>query len=109
MLYNITKNMCNQKNYIECVPLCNQGIALSKEDRNFHFLSLFLFNKAYSLLYLQQKEEGIYLMSRAYALFLSVEDYTKILQMQAFLKDEFGITLAEIYPLLHFESQYEQE
>ena len=103
MLYNITKNMCNQKDYIECVPLCNQGIELSREGRMYHYLPLFLFNKAYSLLYLNQKEEGIYLMSKSYALFLGFEDFSKILQMQTFLKEEFRIDLVEIYPLLCFE------
>ena len=103
MLYNITKNMGIQKEYEECIALCNQGILLSKEGRKYHYLSLFLFNKACSLLCLGHKEEGILSMSRAYALFLGVEDYSKMLQVNTFLKHEFGIDISELYTLLYFE------
>ncbi len=37
LLYNITHNLGLLKKYQDCIPLCNQGIELSKIDRNLQF------------------------------------------------------------------------
>jgi len=104
LLYNLSRILGLHGKHSESLSLCNEGVELSKNNDSTHFLSLFLFNKAVSLFYTEQKEEGIQVMSRAYTLFLCIENYAHISNIRSFLESEFGISLTDIYPKLHFKS-----
>ncbi len=93
LLQNLTKNLGLLKRYNENISFCDHGINLSKLHRDSFFTPYFIFNKAYSLLYLGKKEEGIALVNEAYAFFSATGSSSELNKISSFMLNEFGITL----------------
>jgi len=96
VLYNIAKNLGLLSKFDDCLPICNMGIKISQQERDSYFIPRFTYYKGCCLLYLDKREEGISFLSKAYALFLGMDNRTEISLLLSFLKSEFGIALLEL-------------
>jgi len=88
-LYNLTKSLALQKKCEKGIQLCDEGIELAKRFRNSHFEPLFMFNKAYMLLYLGQKQDGESLLRKTYAIFDATGRHNELNIAKEFINKEF--------------------
>ena len=92
ILYNITKNLGLLKRYDESLEICDIGINLCIKYQNSFLHPMILFNKAYCLLHLEKKEEGINILEKVYALFIGNDRLTELAEIKNYVEKEFGIS-----------------
>jgi len=93
LLYNISKNLGLLKRYEECIHICDIGLELCQKHRNFFYYPMFQYNKAYYILHMRKKEEGIALLEKAYTLFAAYNRYAELSSIESHVDKEFGIKI----------------
>jgi len=93
LLYNISKNHGLLKRNADCVEICDEGIKLCRIHQDAFHYPLFLFNKAVSLLYLNQEKQGIQLLKQTVALLEGYERYSELEKVIEFVEEEFDLKI----------------
>jgi len=91
ILYNLSKNCGNIKNYDESISLSDEGISICKNHRLWFHFPLFLINKGACLLLLGEKDAGTSLMTQARAFLNASERFDERSQMEFHCEKMFGI------------------
>lgn len=107
LLYNITKNLGLLKRFGESIPICDTGIELCLTHRNSFYYPMFLFNKAYCLLHLDKKQEGIDFLEKIYALLTGYERFAELSKIESYVEKEFGISIRDL-KTQHHNQEYKQ-
>jgi len=93
ILYNLAKNLGLLKRYDECISLCDEGIVLFKKRLDIFHFPLFLINKGYCLLCLDEKEEGMIHLKQAHAFLRASERLEELSMMESLFQNTFGILI----------------
>ena len=93
LLYNLSKNFGLLGKNQDCIDICDIGMQWCQNHRRFFQYPRFLYNKAYLLIYLGRKEEGIKLLEKAFALFWGFGRYAELSFIQNSIQEKFGIKI----------------
>ncbi len=99
ILFNLSNLLLDEKKYSHVVELCNQGIAMEKENNRFCLFPKFLINRGLALLELQEREQAKESFIKGFCAFYALGDRTQCEKLQNFLKENWqmeSIILHEI-------------
>lgn len=96
LLYNLSKNLGILKRYEECLDICDKGIDWCRKHRDSFHHPLLLATKAFCLFMFDEREEGLTLLKRAYALFIGLERHMELLQARSYAEKEFDVIISSI-------------
>jgi len=96
ILYNLTKSLGSLERWEKCLPICDIGVKWCHQNRNsFHF-PLFLYNKAHCHFGLGDREEGINILKRVFAIFMGFERFEELAFIKSSVKEKFGVEINQI-------------
>jgi len=93
ILYNLAVFLGSMKRYQEMLDVCDEAIIQGQENRCYGLLPMLIYNKAYSLFYLDQKSEVIVLLRDAYHTCRAFGHYEYANNIKAKAKENFNINL----------------
>lgn len=91
VLFQLSRLSMDKKQYEETVDLCNQGIAISKENSRFCLFPRFFINKGLALLELKEEEQAKEALQRGYCAFYALGNEKQCEQLKKFLKEKWEI------------------
>ncbi len=93
VLFQLSRLYLDQKQCEKTVDLCNQGIAMSKENSRFCLFPRFFINKGMALLELEEEEQAKEALQRGYCAFYALGNEKQCERLKTFLKERWKMEL----------------
>lgn len=94
ILFNLSNMLLDKKQYADVIDLCDQGIAMSKENNRFCLFPKFLINKGLALLEQREEEQAKESLLRGYCAFYALGNVRQCERLRVYLKETWLDTIS---------------